>query len=120
MLEIRKNLVSGSVLSKKGFKLVFEGNTFVMSKGDAFVGKGYLDDGLFKLNVTPLSKINENASSSAYVAVSFDLWHSRLGHVNTKSLNKLVTSGLIPKCTQPSDQRCEICVESKYARKPFK
>ncbi|CAL2238495.1 unnamed protein product [Prunus armeniaca] len=48
--EIRKNLVSSPILSNKGFKLVFESNKFVSTKGGMFVGKGYLADGLFKLN----------------------------------------------------------------------
>ncbi|CAL2245916.1 unnamed protein product [Prunus armeniaca] len=48
--EIRENLVSSPILSNKGFKLVFESNKFVLTKGGMFIGKGYLADGLFKLN----------------------------------------------------------------------
>ncbi|XP_050378406.1 uncharacterized protein LOC126795654 [Argentina anserina] len=40
--EICKNLVSGPVLSNKGFKLVFESDKFVLTKGGLYVGKGYL------------------------------------------------------------------------------
>ena len=47
--EVRKNLVSGGLLNKFGFKLVFEADKFVLSKGGLFVGKGYLCDGMFKL-----------------------------------------------------------------------
>ena len=49
--KVRKNLVSGGLLNKFGFKLVFEVDKFVLSKGGMFVGKGYLCDGMFKLNV---------------------------------------------------------------------
>ncbi|KAK9089610.1 hypothetical protein Scep_028692 [Stephania cephalantha] len=38
--EIRKNLVSGPLLNKKGFKLVFESDKFVLTKGGMYVGKG--------------------------------------------------------------------------------
>ena len=38
--DIRKNLVSGSLLSKHGFKLVFESNKFVLTKNGMYVGKG--------------------------------------------------------------------------------
>ena len=38
--EVRKNLVSGSLLNKFGFKLVFEADKFILSKGGIFVGKG--------------------------------------------------------------------------------
>jgi len=37
--DIRKNLVSGSLLSKKGFKLVFEYDKFVFTKSGMYVGK---------------------------------------------------------------------------------
>ncbi|XP_077245915.1 uncharacterized protein LOC143885588 [Tasmannia lanceolata] len=50
--DIRKNLVSGSLLIKKGFKLVFEADKFVITKNGEFVGKGYSSEGLFKLNTS--------------------------------------------------------------------
>ena len=49
--DIRKNLVSGPLLIKKCFKLTFESDKFVLTKGGMYVGKGYLADGLFKPNV---------------------------------------------------------------------
>ena len=36
---INKNLVSGSLLCKDGYKLVFESNKCVLSKHGSFVGK---------------------------------------------------------------------------------
>ena len=49
--DILKNLVSNSLLSKNGFKLVFESNNFILTKNEVYVGKGYLTNGLFKINV---------------------------------------------------------------------
>ena len=49
--DIRKNLVSGSLLSKNGFKLVFESDKSILTKSGTYVGKGYLSNGLFKMNV---------------------------------------------------------------------
>ncbi|KAA0060612.1 pol polyprotein [Cucumis melo var. makuwa] len=40
--DIRKNLVSGSLLSKNGFKLVFVSDKFVLSENEMYIGKGYL------------------------------------------------------------------------------
>ncbi|GJV26673.1 retrovirus-related pol polyprotein from transposon TNT 1-94 [Tanacetum coccineum] len=51
VLEIRKNLASGWLLNKFGFRLVFESNKFVLSKNQMYVGKGYAMNGMFKLNV---------------------------------------------------------------------
>ena len=49
--KIKKNLVSMSLLVQNGYKVVFESNRVVLTKNGCFVGKGYLNDGLFKLNV---------------------------------------------------------------------
>ncbi|KAL0374359.1 UNVERIFIED_CONTAM: Retrovirus-related Pol polyprotein from transposon TNT 1-94 [Sesamum radiatum] len=48
--DIRKNLVSGSLLVKSGFRLVFESNKFILTKNSHFIGKGYVEKGLFKMN----------------------------------------------------------------------
>ena len=48
---IRMNLISGSILSKKGFRMVFEFDKFVLTKSRMYVGKGYFVDSLFKANV---------------------------------------------------------------------
>ena len=72
--EIRKNLVSGSLLNKHGFRMVFESDKVVLLKNGMYVGKGYVNDGLFKLNVmTVKPKINNETSSSAYLLESFNL-----------------------------------------------
>jgi hypothetical protein len=49
---IKKNLISGSMLCRDGYKLVFEYNKCVVSKYGTFVGKGYESGGLFRLSLT--------------------------------------------------------------------
>jgi hypothetical protein len=48
---IRKNLVSGSVLNRSGYKQVFEADEYVLSKGGIFVGSGYLCNEMFMLSI---------------------------------------------------------------------
>jgi len=62
-------------LSKHGYKLVFESDKFVLTKNDRFMGKGYIENGMFKLNL-----IKEKAY--VYIVDYFLLWHARLDHVN--------------------------------------
>jgi len=38
---IRKNLISGSLLCRDGYKLVFESNKCIQSKYGTLIGKGY-------------------------------------------------------------------------------
>ncbi|XP_063942810.1 uncharacterized protein LOC135150440 [Daucus carota subsp. sativus] len=45
-----------------------------------FVGKGYVTDGLFMLNVMSVKDDNVMKNSSAYLLESPNLWHARLGH----------------------------------------
>ncbi|KAM1493880.1 hypothetical protein ACFX10_025604 [Malus domestica] len=118
--EIRKNLVSGPLLSNKGLKLVFESDKFVLSKGGMFVGKGYLAEGLFKLNVIVDVSMNNINKASVYSVESIELWHARLGHINYRSMHRMANLGLIPKHAIDFNKKCEICVESKFARQTFK
>ena len=63
--EIRKNLVSGSLLNSHGFRMVFESKKFVLSKSGIYVGKGYMSNGMWKLNVMTLVKSEMNKASSS-------------------------------------------------------
>ena len=82
--EIGKNLVSTSLLSKKGFKLVFESDKLVLTKGGAFIGKGYMSEGLFKINVfndnVIAFTINTSFMSSTYIVESCELSYKKKGH----------------------------------------
>ena len=115
--------MSGSLLSKKGFKLVFVSNNFILSKNGMYVGKGYMSNGLFKMNVmivvTPIKNINKNSTSSAYMLESSNVWHGRLGHVNYDTLRRLINMECLPNFKIDSNHKCEICVESKLTRTSF-
>ena len=98
--EIRKNLIAGSLMLKNGFKLVFESNKFVITKAGMYVGRGYMIDGMFKLNtitIVPKNSMNEKGESSVYIVDSSILWHGRLGHVNYGSLKTMVNLRVFAK-----------------------
>ena len=121
--EIRKNLVSGSLLSKKGFKLVFVSDNFILSKNGMYVGKGYMSNELFKMNVMtvvpPIKNINKKSMSPAYMLESSNVWHGRLGHVNYDTLHRLTNMECLPNFKIDPNHKCEICVESKLTRTSF-
>ncbi|XP_021717550.1 uncharacterized protein LOC110685346 [Chenopodium quinoa] len=48
---ISRNLVSGPTLNRLGFRLVFEADRCIITKGSTFVGHCYLSHGLFKLSL---------------------------------------------------------------------
>ena len=118
--EIRKNLVFGSLLSNHGFRLVFKSNKFVLSKSGMYVGKGYMSDGMWKLNVMTIIKSNMNkASTSTYMLESSNFWHGRLGHVNYDTLCRLINLNHIPTFQINSKHKSETCVEEKLTRSSF-
>nr|GEV31639.1 Pol polyprotein [Tanacetum cinerariifolium] len=80
--EISKNLVPGS-------------------KNKTYVGKGYVLNCMFKLNVKVIMNDINKMNSSAYLIESFNVWHARLGNQNgiaerkNRTLKEMVNSMLI-------------------------
>ena len=110
--EIRKNLVSGYLLNKAGFKQTIESDQFVLTKNGSFVGKGYACDGMFKLNV----EMNKT-TSSVYIVSCVNMWHARLCHVNSKYLKNMSHVGLLPKLHN-NFEKCEYCSMTKITKQP--
>ena len=71
--DIRKNLVSGYLLNKHGFGIVIESDKVILSKSGMFVGKGYVTDGFFKLNVMSVKDDNAIKNYSSYLLESPNL-----------------------------------------------
>ncbi|GKB98397.1 zinc finger, CCHC-type containing protein [Tanacetum coccineum] len=93
VLNIRKNLVSSSVLNNYGYKQVIESNKFVLSKHGVFIGFGYLTNQMFKLNI-----VNDNIASAIMATSKLNdsiLWRARLGHVHFKRMQDMSKNGLI-------------------------
>ena len=138
--DIRKNLISGAVLVNKGFRLSFESGKVVLTKGGMYVGRGFMTNGMFKMNVATLApKVKEGSKNAAdeagtnnvmnvvheanktskFVYDLSHLWHGRLGHVNYNSIRKLMSLNLLPKFEINKKHKCEICVEAKLAKSSF-
>ena len=97
--------------------MVFESDKVILSKSGMYVGKGYVSDGLFKLNVMTI--INKNNQSFVYLLESSNLWHGRLGHVNYDTFRRLINLDHIPSFQIDSKHKCKICVEAKLTRSSF-
>ncbi|GJZ50608.1 zinc finger, CCHC-type containing protein [Tanacetum coccineum] len=62
--KLRKNLISGSVFNKCGYKQVYESDKYILSKSGVFVGFGYYNNGIFMLNMNNVP----DDSGSVYIA----------------------------------------------------
>ena len=112
--------MSGSWMNKHGFKLVFHSNKFVLSKSGMYIGKWYMSNGMWKLNVMIIIKSNMNkVSTSTYRLESSNLLHSRLGHVNYDTLCRLINLNHIPTFKINAKHKCDSCVKAKLTRLSF-
>jgi hypothetical protein len=66
---IKKNLVSGSLLCRDGYKLAFESNKCILSKYETVFGKGYDSGGLFRLSLHDVcnKSVNNVISNESYI-----------------------------------------------------
>ncbi|GJV38493.1 zinc finger, CCHC-type containing protein [Tanacetum coccineum] len=113
---IRKNLVSCSVLNNCGYKHVIESNKFVLSKHGVFIGFGYLSNHMFRLNI-----VSDNIGSAFMSTSKLNdsiLWHARLGHVHFKRIQDMSKDGLIPTFEMDT-KKCQTCMLNKITKKPF-
>nr|AAU90206.1 putative polyprotein [Oryza sativa Japonica Group] len=116
---IDRNLVSGSRLTRDGFKLVFESNKVVMSKHGYFIGKGYECGGLFRFSLSDFCNKSVNHICGS-VDDEANVWHSRLCHINFGLMSRLSSMYLIPRFSIVKGSKCHSCVQSKQPRKPHK
>ncbi|GJZ83259.1 zinc finger, CCHC-type containing protein [Tanacetum coccineum] len=113
---IRKNLVSSSVLNNCCYKQVIKSNKFVLSKHGVFIGFGYLSNYMFRLNI-----VNDNIGLAFMSTSKLNdsiLWHVRLGHVHFKRMQDMSKDGLIPAFDMDTE-KCKTCMLTKINKKPF-
>ncbi|KAI5417662.1 hypothetical protein KIW84_042324 [Lathyrus oleraceus] len=78
--KLRKNLISGPVLNKLGYKQVCESDKYVLSKSGVFVGFGYYNNGMFMMNLNGVHNDSGSVFMSSSNVINSSLWHARLGH----------------------------------------
>ncbi|GKB20903.1 zinc finger, CCHC-type containing protein [Tanacetum coccineum] len=115
---IKKNLVSSSVLNNNDYKQVIESNKFVLSKHGVFIGFDYLSNQMFRLNI-----VNDNIAS-AFISTSklndLILWHARLGHVHFKRIQYMFKDGLISAFDIDTEKFCYLLHTKDEALDKFK
>jgi hypothetical protein len=114
---MNKNLVSGSLLCRDGFKVVLESNKVVVSKHGQFIGKGYECEGLFRFSLSDFYNKSVNHICGS-VSDDTSVWNSCLCHINFGLMNRLSSMSLIPKFTIVKGSKCHSCVQSKQPCKP--
>ncbi|GJX30371.1 zinc finger, CCHC-type containing protein, partial [Tanacetum coccineum] len=102
--KLRKNLISGHVLNKCGYKQVYESDKCILSKSGVFVGFGYYNNGMFMLNLNKVLNNLDSVYMSSPTVVNSSLWHARLGHVHYKRMLEISKDDLIPAIDENHDK----------------
>lgn len=90
-------------------------------KNNMYIGKSYLRDGLFMINVLfiILNNSKNKVSFVTYILKSSNLWHHKIRHANLNFACKLMNLSLLSSIHFYANNKCEICVEAKLAKTPF-
>ena len=89
---IKKNLFSGSLQCRDGYKLVFESNKCILSKSRTLIRKCYDSGALFCFSLP------DNCNKVVNIVINVDgsnVWHSRFCHVNFGCMVRLANLSLI-------------------------
>ena len=121
----RKNLISVSKLYNDGYSVIFNDNVVIM-RNNSYICSGTLVNNLYTLTCAHQIKSQANTSTSlnkrkdpSQLNQTY-LWHLRLGHVNLRRIQRLVSSGSLESLQVEPFPVCESCLEGKMTSRPFK
>ena len=96
---LTKNLLSVRQIEQKGFCVNFENNTVNITTSDGqLILKGFNCNNLYMV------EMKLQSHDTLLVSNNSDLWHRRMGH----------------SCAYPPSKLCEVCLQGKQTRQPFK
>ena len=87
VVDIKMDLIFGSLLRKNNFKLIFESDKFILSKIKMLIGNGCLSYVIFEISIMTIIIMNKNSNnntSSSHMFEFCDMWYDKLSHMNYK------------------------------------
>lgn len=118
--DLKCNLLSISVLTKKGYSIVFNENSACISlNGETkFIARatGRLYEVTFDVKKPGFAAITDKREIG-----TSNLWHFRLGHLNLNDMKRLMNQSKLNGLNKINSglSFCECCVLSKQTRQPF-
>ncbi|GFS41192.1 hypothetical protein Acr_00g0072940 [Actinidia rufa] len=109
------NLLFVGQLCELGFYLHFSNSGCLVQdpRTGKTIGTGRKVGRLFELESLHAPHWSVAAASSSSSPISFDLWHSRLGHVSMTTLQKLISRGYLGSVKTESTFHCLACQTGK-------
>ncbi|KAH9706402.1 hypothetical protein KPL70_012195 [Citrus sinensis] len=112
---LKKNLISVGALEAKGYKVTIEDGTMKFTHGAMVILQGVRRHNLYYLKGGTTDEANVVEAHSD----TTKLWHVQLGHAGEKSLQTLMTHGLLKGTKTCKLNFCEHCVVGKKTRVKF-
>jgi Reverse transcriptase (RNA-dependent DNA polymerase)/gag-polypeptide of LTR copia-type/Integrase core domain/GAG-pre-integrase domain len=123
------NLLAVSSLQKAGLSVIFNETCTIQTRaGRTLAAASQMKNQLWRLTALPIQKQFKDAGEMAMTAqsaVTLNLWHQRLGHLNIPAVTQLLKHPLV---ADPPTQlhsggthssTCEACIMGKQARTPL-
>lgn len=115
--ELRKNLLSEGVITNKGMRIVKSGTQAQVFAHDELVGVGIRgENNLYTMLFKTLKPVQSELNVSE---TSFQTWHERLGHINTKFLSAVPDVVDDVKLGGKQEFFCEGCIHGKQHKVSF-
>lgn len=123
--ESRCNLFSVVKVDEAGMRVTYEKGRVVIHRGSGVVAMGSRSGKLYRLDFyTDKRSASDSLMTCGLIPKRLELWHRRFGHLNARSLEKLIFGGMVSGLELTSAKMdksvvCEPCVAGKQTRKPF-
>jgi transposase InsO family protein len=119
--DFHRNLFSVSCARRKGFKVIFDEDDVLISKGGVLTSTGRLVGTLYKLDLAPAREVHLVAKGGEDLT-SLELWHRRMGHLNFSYLMDIKKGGEVEGLgfnEGDTHGDCTPCLLGKAHKLPF-
>ncbi|KAL6328217.1 hypothetical protein AAG906_034360 [Vitis piasezkii] len=115
----KENLISLPVLDKTGYSFTFANKRVEVIYDSKVIGNCVLSDGLYRLSLLSACSYNvENSVTKRPLTkeISSLLWHKRLRHISKERVERLISSGILPRLNSDDFEICVDCVKGKLIK----
>ena len=121
MPDSRKNLISISKLCNDSYSVSFNKTYVSIMKENKVVTCGTLVNNLYHINcvVIQVDNVEKSLKRKEPSINQTQLWHLRLGHINLKRIQRLVSCGPLATLTLEQLPLCQNCIQGKMTKRSF-
>ena len=121
VLDFRKNLISVSKSCNDSYSISFNKTYVSIMKENEVVTCGTLVNNLYHIDcvVIQVDNVEKSLKRKEPSINQTQLWHLRLGHINLKSIQRLVSCGPLATLTREQLPLCQNCIQGKMTKRSF-